>query len=958
MENKPNQIRSARRSRLSCRSPLLQLNLITSLATKLAAVALLGLALGAEYGFSLISRNKAAIHGHANSSHTNPSYPGVSGHTFNTIWIDNLLAKPVAAQIIPDRTLPNNSQVVTEANILTITGGTEAQGNLFHSFQEFSIRTGETAFFNQSEAIANIISRVTGANLSNIDGQIRTNGSANLFLLNPNGILFGNNASLDIGGSFLASTATGLEFADGSLFSTASDIAATSLLTMSVPAGLQFGNNPGSIALQSQPPIRSELRVRSGQTLALVGGNLTIAGSVLTAPTGRIELGSVVTTGTVQLNSLASGWELDYSKIAADGLGDLNLNDRAFVTTDGNGGGNIQIQGRNITLSDGSRISANTFGDLPGGNLLIQASETIELVGESADGEFITLLTSSVLPDAIGNGGNIEVIGDRLILKDGAQILNSTFGLGNAGNTNIQARSIELTGIRADGSTVSGFFASAEQGSTGQGGNLTISAAELIAQNGAQIVASTFSSGNAGDLTVQASQIELSGTNPLSATSVSGIKASTNTNSTGNGGNLLIETDRLSVKDGAEVQVSTLGTGNAGSLVVNATDSIELVGISANGLFPSALRAVSGLEGSFTGATGAGGDLTVSTDRLDIRDRANISVSAIGPTGGAGNLIIQANSVMIDNQSGLEAETRAGDRGNINLTLGNTLQLRRNSSISTNAIGTATGGNITIATPTLAALENSDITANSVSNFGGLVNISAQGIFGTTNRDSQTAASDITASSELGAQFSGVVEINTPDVDPAQGLVSLPVSFAAENQLVASACAIDRNISSAKLLISGRGGLPIVPGAARSGIDIIEDLGDNTVDLTKQQDQDHQSADRSFNLTELALKPASPSIAAIASPPSSPSINLAAPPQTLPLRQTTQIASQIIEAQGWLQNGNQPVMLVSHRTAKSMDQAQAAQNAAIAANLDYFDRLEPQLISRPFSDRHHCYPQP
>ncbi|MGL5805742.1 MAG: filamentous hemagglutinin N-terminal domain-containing protein, partial [Xenococcaceae cyanobacterium] len=182
-----------------------------------------------------------------------------------------LAAMPVQAQITPDGSIP--TEVNQSGNVFEITGGAEVGSNLFHSFQDFSVPTGNEAFFNNADNITNIINRVTGGSISDINGLIRANGSANLFLINPAGIVFGPNASLNIGGSFLGSTASNLLFSDGTEFS-ATNTQTKPLLTINAPIGLRLRDNPGTIINQSSVG----LTVKQSQTLALVGGDIKLEG--------------------------------------------------------------------------------------------------------------------------------------------------------------------------------------------------------------------------------------------------------------------------------------------------------------------------------------------------------------------------------------------------------------------------------------------------------------------------------------------------------------------------------------------------------------------------------------------------------------------------------------------------------------------------------------------------------
>ena len=155
---------------------------------------------------------------------------------------------------MPDRTLPTPSVVQSQGDLVDITGGVENGGNLFHSFEQFSVPTGQTAVF-QHGGVDRIFSRVTGDLPSNIDGTLRAGGSADLFLLNPNGVLFGPNARLDIGGSFFATTAERITFADGTIWGMGGEASAP-LLTATVPMGLQWGSRSGGIRAVGSDPLQ------------------------------------------------------------------------------------------------------------------------------------------------------------------------------------------------------------------------------------------------------------------------------------------------------------------------------------------------------------------------------------------------------------------------------------------------------------------------------------------------------------------------------------------------------------------------------------------------------------------------------------------------------------------------------------------------------------------------------
>ncbi|NES64962.1 MAG: filamentous hemagglutinin N-terminal domain-containing protein [Okeania sp. SIO2D1] len=665
------------------------------------------------------------------------------------------------AQIVPDETLGEESSVVNSIDQLKdqIEGGAIRGSNLFHSFQEFNIREGRSVYFINPNGIENILTRITGNNPSSILGKLGVDGGANLFLVNPQGIFFGPNASLDIRGSFIATTANEIRLGENGLFSATAPH--TSNLLSVEPSAL-FSNQletrtRGAIINQS---VEVGLELEGEKTLAFVGGDVIVDGGVIIVPQGRVELGAIGNNSVVKLNSTNKGYELDYSEV--ENFQDIDINSAVIDTQGDEGGGDISIQGRRITVTGISEITGSTNGSQPGGDIEITASEVVEV----ADSDIFSDVGNEdgSNEEATGNGGDIDIETQRLIIRDGSLIATDTFGAGDSGNLTLRATEIEARGkssrVDEDGFNFNNFIgtdveleATGDGGiltieaqninlqdetqistgtfGEGKGGNINIQAQQLILRDGSNIGVDTFGEGEAGSLTVQAEEVEIIGIT-ADGFSSSGLFATVQPEATGNGGFLSIETQRLSIQDGALVGVFTFGVGNAGELNIKANE-IEVIGRSEDGTFRSTISATVRDDGEFR-SSGNGGEISIETDSLTIRDGATVEARTEGD-GTAGSISIQANNnITVSGFSSTDGDSSA-------ITAG------------TESSATGEGGSIEITTPILNIDNGALITARSNSDFDG-GNISLN-----INTLNLTTGGQVVTSS-FGGGDGGTIEIN------------------------------------------------------------------------------------------------------------------------------------------------------------------------------------------------------
>ena len=651
----------------------------------------------------------------------------------------------------PDRNLGTTSQPF-DAQIDIIRGGTRPNNgsNLFHSFQEFSVQAGHAIYFANPAGVQNILSRVTGGNRSNIQGTVGVLGPANLFLINPSGIIFGPNAALDVRGSFIATTANAIQLGQTGFFS-ASAPASSNLLEVT-PSAFFFN------ALQTQPIINQAvlgtvyttgqlvqgLAVPMGHSLLLVGGDVQLEGGIIQARGGRVELSGLSGPGAIGLTQTDNVFQLNIPVDAP--LANVRLTNSStnpstpsIVYVAARGGGSIAINAYNLDILDESYLEAGVQAGL--GTTTSQAGDiTLNAAGAfraSGDGGVFNIVQAG----AAGNAGNIIVNADSFTVNKGALLGSYTFGQGDTGNVSITARNAAIfDGVGSNGLS-SGISNQVSSSAVGKGGKLTLSAGSLTVINGAKLRSTTFGRGDAGDISItvrDAATFDAVGSNGSS----SGIGSQVSSSAIGKGGKLTLSAGSLTVTNGAELTSDTFGHGDAGDILITVRDIATFDGVGSNGLSSNVSTEVK------KSAVGQAGKITISAETLSVTGGAQISASTLGQGNGGDVTIIARDTTRFDGASSKGSLSAVisevgsqgkGKGGNVNISTGS-LFVTNGALIGTSTSGQGDGGSITINardTATFDGISSSGVSsaaASQVATFnavgkGGNIKIDTRSLF-------------------------------------------------------------------------------------------------------------------------------------------------------------------------------------------------------------------------------------
>ncbi len=535
-------------------------------------------------------------------------------------------------------------------------GKTINASNVFHSFGNFSIDTGQSANFTGPDTIKNIIGRVTGGTVSTIDGLVRSDiSSANLYLLNPSGFLWGPNARLDVNGSFHVTTSDYLSMGNNGIFY--ADPLKTSVLTIDPPTAFGFmGGNPGSIVIEG-----SHLEVLEGKTISLMGGDIRITGvdadhhAKIIAPGGRIDMAGVSSPGEIVPDDDTATPGLNTRGVEDFGSIDLN---HAGIDAGGNGGGTVFIRSGRLVVDDGTICASNrgTIAALPGNGVDIKLSGDLILDDSTGSGSFIR---TNVLPDVTGNSGGVQIRANHIEINNysGIESVAMEGSSGQSGNIIIDCNALLFDnrgGIQA------GTYGARESG------DIIIKTGDLI-NRGAGYIYTNASGGTgaAGNIYVTADQVLMA--NDDFPSSYSSIMSYTSYPGTGQAGNITLNASGLQMLPRTSISSTTYYLGQAGIVDINVTGSINISG--TRDLDSNGWEIYTGIFANTFGQ-GDGGRVEISAETFDMSTKASVQTMTFSG-GNAGNAMLNVGTLDLSDNAYITSSGRfgtGGDGGNVDLT--------------------------------------------------------------------------------------------------------------------------------------------------------------------------------------------------------------------------------------------------------------------------------------------------
>ena len=699
--------------------------------------------------------------------------------------------------------------------------------NLFFSFQRFSIESGRIGAFDGPSGVQNVLARVTGGEASHIDGTLGSAiAGADLWLINPSGVVFGAGSRLALGGALYLSTADHIRLADGTRFAAALPDAST--LSVAAPEAFGFlSRTPAGIDVDVSGTL---LRGRALERLSLVGGDVSIhAGAgdqvgYVWAPNGRIDIAAVA-AGASSPAEVAlfddAGAPLLEQRGSAEGRA-ITIDRNAVVSSSGlnpaggfgaflQGGGDIHFVAGSLSIDD-AEVASFTAGSERGGDIDIRLSGDLVVRGrsEQATGLFagtgVQAGNSQVV--GAGDGGDISIAARNVSVLDGGSISSSSIWVGDAGDISISALDTLRMAGRSSVGGQSTIFSSTTV--SGAGGRVTLAADRLEMDDGAAVVTETRGLGSGGDIEVDVDTLSLRGnaridSSTRSATDppadggtihirarrevtiagresdevFSGITAiaqgATDTlpASTARAGDITIQTPRLGLADGGTISTQALGSGDGGSIEV-WTNELDMNG----GLI------------SASAVAGQGGDVEIhANQRIGLRGGSVITARAQG-AGDAGRVEIDAGRELTLDRSEITTESAQSDGGEVRVRARELVSMKQ-SEISTSVTG-GTGGTIEI-DPQNVVLNQSQIVARAGAGTGGSIRIVSGQFIADVD-------SSVDASSETG--IDGTVQIESPAVNLTGTLADLPENFADAAGLMRQACAARQKAGAGSFVVA------------------------------------------------------------------------------------------------------------------------------------------------------------